>query len=520
MKSKFFSASKPPPTTPVVGHLKSPDSGVHKILAAIILIAGLIGGGYFAYSRMTASRATNAEETPLQTAKATTGELVLYANGTGTTIPAEETNLSFSTSGQVSKVYVKIGDAVEAGDVLAQLEDTDAQIQLAEAQEALHALTSRAAIATAKQTLAKAQESLDLAKETLAYLISPEVLYWEEKVAEREQMLADAQATYQTDSSDEAKQNRSEAETSLEYAQNSLTHFRAVYEKTYVPETFTQYQTMSFRGRTVTEVMTIEDEETGEETILIYPPTEGEIAMARADYDLAKASVAEAQFYLDVLNGAEITEGATGASLVTYIETTHALETAEYNLSITKLIAPINGTVTTLSFHAGDLADESSVITISNIDQPYLLDAYLDAEDWGQVRAGYGVEVTFDILPDQVFTGTVTEVYPTLDTTSSNSALVRITARLNETIPYDLPGGSAASVDVIGGQAENAVLIPVEALHEIGEGKYTLFVMVNGKLRLRLVEVGLQDLTQAEIISGLSAGEVVTTGVVETKYGQ
>jgi hypothetical protein len=41
--------------------------------------------------------------------------------------------------------------------------------------------------------------------------------------------------------------------------------------------------------------------------------------------------------------------------------------------------------------------------------------------------------------------------------------------------------------------------------------------MENGKLRLRVVEVGLQDLTKAEIISGLDAGDIITTGVVETK---
>jgi len=41
--------------------------------------------------------------------------------------------------------------------------------------------------------------------------------------------------------------------------------------------------------------------------------------------------------------------------------------------------------------------------------------------------------------------------------------------------------------------------------------------MESGKLRLRTVEVGLQDLTKAEIRSGLSAGDIVTTGVVETK---
>ena len=488
-----------------------------KLFTAVVLIAGLLGGGYFVYSRMTLSQSTTTEETPVQTAKATTGDLVLYANGTGTTIPAEESSFGFSTTGQVSEIFVKIGDPVEAGDVLAQLDDTEAQIELAEAQEAMNALTSDAALATAKQTLAEAQESFDLAKETLEFLISPEVLYWEEKVAEREQLLADAQVTAQTATSDEAKQKATDAETSLEYAQAQLKYFQTVYEETYVIKNFTQTRTMTFRGRTITETIQVEDEETGKMIDSVTPPSEGEIAIARADYDLAKASIGEAQVYLDVLNGAEIPEGATGANLVTYIQTRHALETTEFNLNATKLIAPIRGTVTALEINVGDLADESSVITISNIDQPYTLDAYLDAEDWGQVRVGYEVEVAFDILPDQVFSGTVTDVYPTLDTTSSNTELVHIMARLNDSIVYDLPAGSAASVDVIGGEAQNAVLVPVEALHEIGEGQYTLFVMENGTLQLRLVEVGLQDLTKAEIISGVRAGDVVTTGVVETK---
>jgi hypothetical protein len=40
--------------------------------------------------------------------------------------------------------------------------------------------------------------------------------------------------------------------------------------------------------------------------------------------------------------------------------------------------------------------------------------------------------------------------------------------------------------------------------------------MENGQPRLKVVEVGLMDYTYAEIKSGLSEGDVVTTGIVET----
>jgi HlyD family secretion protein len=71
-------------------------------------------------------------------------------------------------------------------------------------------------------------------------------------------------------------------------------------------------------------------------------------------------------------------------------------------------------------------------------------------------------------------------------------------------------------VSVIGGRAENAVLVPVEALREINPGEYAVFVVQNGELRLRPVKVGLMDYTSAQITSGLQAGEVVSLGTSQT----
>jgi multidrug efflux pump subunit AcrA (membrane-fusion protein) len=60
-------------------------------------------------------------------------------------------------------------------------------------------------------------------------------------------------------------------------------------------------------------------------------------------------------------------------------------------------------------------------------------------------------------------------------------------------------------------------LVPVEALHELAPGEYGVFVVQNGTTRLRVVKVGLQDITSAEITSGLQAGEVVSTGIVKAQ---
>ena len=125
----------------------------------------------------------------------------------------------------------------------------------------------------------------------------------------------------------------------------------------------------------------------------------------------------------------------------------------------------------------------------------------------------------FDALPDSVFTGRVVQVDPSLFSSGMLSAvkgLVKLDEIETAGIDHLLLGMNAA-VDIIGGRAEGVALVPVEALRELSPGEYAVFVMEEGELKLRPVEVGLSDLTFAEIKSGLEVGEVVTTGIVETQ---
>ena len=176
------------------------------------------------------------------------------------------------------------------------------------------------------------------------------------------------------------------------------------------------------------------------------------------------------------------------------------------------MISPISGTLTDLTASVGDYVTSASIVTVADLSQPYTIDAYFDSEDWVNIKAGYEADITFDVLPDNIFTGKVMVVYPTLDT-SSNSSLVHVIVKLSEIVDSNLPAGASAAVDVISGRAENAVLIPVDALHEAGTGKYAVFVMESGKLRLRQIEVGLKDVSYAEVKSGLQVGDIVTTGI-------
>jgi multidrug resistance efflux pump len=82
----------------------------------------------------------------------------------------------------------------------------------------------------------------------------------------------------------------------------------------------------------------------------------------------------------------------------------------------------------------------AAVITISNLNQPYMLDAYLDETDWDKAKVGYTATVTFDLLPDQNYPAKVIQVYPVLDD-SSDTSMVHILLQLDEQISVDLPAG-------------------------------------------------------------------------------
>ena len=204
----------------------------------------------------------------------------------------------------------------------------------------------------------------------------------------------------------------------------------------------------------------------------------------------------------------------------------HQLSLAQAELNVaaaqatvdgTTLTAPMDGTVMSINYNVGETAS-GALLVLADLEQP-MLELYLDESDIGMAVVGYEVEVVFEAFPDDTFVGHIVQVDPQL-VNEANVVAVRAVVQLDTDSfakPVTLPVGLSATVEVIGGRAENAVLVPVEALREISTGQYAVFVMTNGEPELHMVEVGLTDFTYAEILSGVEEGEVVTTGIIETE---
>ena len=88
----------------------------------------------------------------------------------------------------------------------------------------------------------------------------------------------------------------------------------------------------------------------------------------------------------------------------------------------------------------------------------------------------------------------------------------------SDDLDYSFVIGSNAAIEVIAGRANDVLVVPVEALRDLGGGDYMVFLVDDsGKLTPHPVEVGLIDVTFAEIISGLDLGDVVSTGIMEVE---
>jgi HlyD family secretion protein len=464
----------------------------------IVGVVVLAGAGGFAYYKMVYLPAQTPSQPALQTTTVRQGDLTISASGTGTLAPADQVTFGFGTSGQVTTLSVKVGDQVQVGQVLAELDNTSQQVAYTQAKRALAELTSPYAIATAEQTIATDMTNIGTAHSQLAYLIGPDVLYWEEQIAKAQQDLADAQAAAKASPSTEADQKVKQIEDLLGVYQDKLKGSQDYYKNVYLPQYFTT-----------------RDRATG--TKYVAAPTDAEIATARANLALDQATLVQDQNYLAALKGEKVPEDATGSNLTTLENAQLAVQTAEDNLSGTRLTAPISGTIMTLDFAVGDQVSAGAGVTIADLSQPYV-QIYMDPTDWDKVAAGNAATVTFDALPNQTFTGKVTEVDPGLYTSGNTSAVqgMVLIDPPSSSPSINLPIGSTASVEVIAAQAKNAVLVSVNALHEYAPGKYSVFVDQNGKLTVRNVEIGLMDLVNAEVKSGLQPGEVVSTGIAET----
>jgi len=466
------------------------------ILIIVLLLAA--GGGYAAYARFFAG-AEEPQESTLQTATVTQGDIVITADGSGELVPAAELELAFRTSGVLGEVLVETGDQAQKDEVLARLQTEDLERALAEAD---------VEVQLAQLDLAEARQG-----PTDAELADARAALQDAQV---ELKLAQDAHENTSDSGLDAAVERAKAQRDwyVSYYQTQ----KSRYEDGYISQSDHDHAMnamISADGRYSKAVNQALTEET----------------TAKSRVEQAQTAVYQARENLQLLESEPLTDTLTRATLAVD-QVLLAREEARADLEAAQLYAPFDGTVMDMAATVGQqVGAATSILTLADLGQP-LVRFWVEETDMSSVAVGYPVNVVFEALPDESYTGEVVRVDPVLVTVDNTPAVQAYASLDLDGREAHLFSGMTAEVEVVAAEARNALLVPVEALRgiprvstpgsvrndngETSPGQTTVFVVKpSGELEMRAVVVGLRDPVNAEILSGLELGETVSVGEPE-----
>lgn len=224
----------------------------------------------------------------------------------------------------------------------------------------------------------------------------------------------------------------------------------------------------------------------------------------QADIAVARAQVDAAEEQVDAADGGQATATAKAALL----EAERTLAQLRSARGHTRLVAPADGTITTLNIEKGANAPDGAAIVIAS--DALVATGTVSEADVSSITTGQNATVSLSALDDAEVTGQVSDVALS---GSSTSGVVGfgIVIRLDEA-PDEARPGMSADISVVAAEALDVLAVPSAAI-DGSAGSYTVTVLAaDGSTETRAVQVGLVTEDLAEITDGLSAGETVVTG--------
>lgn len=195
----------------------------------------------------------------------------------------------------------------------------------------------------------------------------------------------------------------------------------------------------------------------------------------------------------------------------------HDLQARREQLTIT---APVSGIVTRVTIQENGVVQEKQVVAEIEAEDIYEIRIMVDELDIADVAVGQTAEVSLAARNYTAYPAHVTRI-STVGTTAGGVTTYPVTLTMDES--DGLFSGLSAGVDILVGQREAVLAIPIAALKVDGSRTYVTRVLTDERGRQTAEEIdvtiGLVNGNWAEIMTGLQEGDRVATQQTGTQTG-
>ena len=174
----------------------------------------------------------------------------------------------------------------------------------------------------------------------------------------------------------------------------------------------------------------------------------------------------------------------------------------------TALISPIDGQVIVSSLNPGQTITTSDAVLV--LSDRLIVQADVDETDIGNVKVGQKARISLDAYPGIRVDGVVDHIY--YESTLVNNVNIYHVDILPVEVPEVFRSGMSANIDIVINEKENVLTLPLVAVRSQNGRSFVLMrAAAPDSVRRVPVRLGLQDESNVEIESGLSASDVVVT---------
>ncbi|MBW7881134.1 MAG: efflux RND transporter periplasmic adaptor subunit [Caldilineaceae bacterium] len=471
---------------------------MRRLLLTLIIAVLLVVGGWFGYQRFVVEAQTQSDATSFETVQVARGSIASTVSATGSIEPEDEVSLLFRSVGPVDRVLVAVGDTVQQGQVLAELDTTDLTLALANAKVAEEIAAAQLA------KLETPPDPMDVAAAQAAVEVA------QASVASAEAALRSAQAAYQDLLAGPSETERTINEAQLRQAEVNLKQAQQAYNKIKdQPDSGLMPQAAQLEQATVNyevakaQVARTEEPATQAQLAQAF----NQIAQAQSALRNAQAQVVNAQNNLDKLLDGPSSEDLQIARAQVKQAQLNQLQ-AENTLANARIVAPINGVVSQVNIKAGEVASNARPAVVLSDLERFEMRVLVDEIDVRQVAVGQNVRLSVDALPDAEITGQVVELSPTASNVNGVVAY-EVTIVPN---PTDAPlrAGMSATAIITTANVDDVILVPNRFITlDRNTGEAYVYKLVSGQPVKQAVELGLRNERSSQVLAGLDAGDTL-----------